>query len=149
MFSAHCLDRLVLLEGILEPYGYLSTVPDQEEPNMLVRFPECDGIFQQNNATRFTVRIVRAWFENHKPRLLHPWLPSSPYLNRTEHDWNHFDRHIKRMDPSPWTPRGIWYALESAWVEIPFETIRQFMQSLPRPLATVHTEICSYSGYIR
>ncbi|GBN57732.1 hypothetical protein AVEN_130996-1, partial [Araneus ventricosus] len=109
-------------------------------PYMRIIFPQNDGIYQQDNAKCHTARSVCAWFEEHQDEFtVLPWPGNSPDLNPIENLWDHLDRVVRAMDPQPRNLAQLATALESAWLNIPVNTFRNLIDSLPARLAAVRS----------
>ncbi|GBN66177.1 hypothetical protein AVEN_177704-1 [Araneus ventricosus] len=114
----------------------------------LVIFPQNDGIYQQDNARCHTARSVCAWFEEHQDEFtVLPWPANSTDLNPIENLWDHLDRVVRAMDPQPRNLARLATALESAWLNIPVNTFRNLIDSLPARLAAVRSAKGGYSGF--
>ena len=98
----------------------------------------------RNNAWCHTVGSVRVWFEEYQDEFtILPWLPNSPDLNSIENLWDHLD-WVCNMDPYPCNLEQLTTVLELAWLNIPVNSFRNLIDSLPVYLAAV----CSAkSGY--
>ncbi|GBM31547.1 hypothetical protein AVEN_247242-1 [Araneus ventricosus] len=106
------------------------------------------GIYQQDNARCHTARSVCAWFEEHQDEFtLLPWPANSLDLNPIENLWDHLDRVVRAMDPQPRNLAQLATALESVWLNIPVNTFRNLIDSLPARLAAVRSAKGGYSGF--
>ncbi|GBL83845.1 hypothetical protein AVEN_139613-1 [Araneus ventricosus] len=115
---------------------------------MRIIFPQNDGIYQQGNPRCHKARIVSAWCEEHQDEFtVIPWPANSPDLNLIENLWDHLDRVVRAMDPQPRNLAQMATALESAWLNIPVNTIRNLIDSLPVRLAAVRSAKGGYSGF--
>ncbi|GBM86966.1 hypothetical protein AVEN_156714-1 [Araneus ventricosus] len=115
---------------------------------MRIIFPQNDGIYQQDNARSHTARSVCAWVEEHQNEFtVLPWPANSPDLNPIENLWDHLDRVVRAMDPQPRNLAQLATALESAWLNIPVNTFRNLIDSLPARLAAVRSAKGGYSGF--
>ncbi|GBO20588.1 hypothetical protein AVEN_75193-1 [Araneus ventricosus] len=72
---------------------------------------------------------------------------NSPDLNPIENLWDHLDRVVRAMDPQPRNLAQLATALESAWLNIPVNTFRNLIDSLPARLAAVRSAKGGYSGF--
>ncbi|GBM97306.1 hypothetical protein AVEN_27072-1 [Araneus ventricosus] len=116
-------------------------------PYMRIIFPQNDGIYQQDNARCHTARSVCAWFEEHQDEFtVLPCPANSPDLNPIENMWDHLHRVVRAMDPQPRNLAQLATALESAWLNIPVNTFRNLIDSLPARLAAVRSAKGGYSG---
>ncbi|GBM39529.1 hypothetical protein AVEN_270712-1 [Araneus ventricosus] len=114
----------------------------------LVIFPQNDGIYQQDNARCHTARSVCTWFEEHQDEFtVLPCPANSPDLNPIENLWDHLDRVVRAMDTQPHNLAQLATALESAWLNIPVNTFRNLIDSLPARLAEVRSAKGGYSGF--
>ncbi|GBN52542.1 hypothetical protein AVEN_185532-1 [Araneus ventricosus] len=115
---------------------------------MRIIFPQNDGIYQQDNARCHTARSVCAWFDEHQDEFtVLLWPANSPDLNPIENLWDHLDRVVRDMDPQPRNLAQLATALESAWLNIPVNTFRNLIGSLPARLAAVLSAKGGYSGF--
>ncbi|GBO39347.1 hypothetical protein AVEN_237552-1 [Araneus ventricosus] len=74
-------------------------------------------------------------------------LPYSPDLNPIKNLWDHLDQVVRTMDPQPCNLAQLVTALESAWLNIPVNTFRSLIDSLPARLAAVRSAKGGYSGF--
>ncbi|GBN92122.1 hypothetical protein AVEN_80942-1 [Araneus ventricosus] len=104
----------------------------------LVNAPMLTAVHRRHNARCHTARNVCAWFEEHQDEFtVLPWPANSPDLNPVENLWDHLDRVASTMDPQPRNLAQLATALESAWLNIPVNTFRNLIDSLPARLAAV------------
>ncbi|GBM97248.1 hypothetical protein AVEN_254932-1 [Araneus ventricosus] len=95
-----------------------------------------------------TARSACAWFEEHQDEFtVLPWPANSPDLNPIENLWDHLDRVVRAMGPQPRNLAQLATALESAWLNIPVNTFRNLIDSLPARLAAVRSAKGGYSGF--
>ncbi|GBM11168.1 hypothetical protein AVEN_133905-1 [Araneus ventricosus] len=122
-----------------------TTITEMEEA---IDTLENDGIYQQDNARCHTARSVCAWFEDHQDEFtVLPWPANSPDLNPIENLWDYLDRIVRAMDPQPRNLAQLATALESAWLNIPVNTFRNLIDSLPARLAAVRSAKGGYYGF--
>ncbi|GBM46676.1 hypothetical protein AVEN_261055-1 [Araneus ventricosus] len=104
----------------------------------LVNAPMLTAVHRKDNARCHTARSVCAWFEEHRDEFTAlPWPANSPDLNPIENLWDHLDRVVRATDPQPRNLAQL--ALESAWLNIPVNTFRNLIDSLPARLAAVRS----------
>ncbi|GBM78043.1 hypothetical protein AVEN_44573-1 [Araneus ventricosus] len=126
----------------------VSSTTNAEQPYIRIIFPQNDGIYQQDNARCHTARSVCAWFEEHQDEFtVLPWPENSSDLNPIENLLDHLDRVVRAMDPQPHNLAQLATALESAWLNIPVNTFRNLIDSLPARLAAVRSAKGGYSGF--
>ncbi|GBN63347.1 hypothetical protein AVEN_136055-1 [Araneus ventricosus] len=114
-------------------------------------------IYQQDNARCppglkseewRTAPSVCPWIEEHQDEFtVLPWPANSPDLNTIENLRDHLDRVVRAMDPQPHNLAQLATALESVWLNIPVNTFRNLIDSLPARLAVVRSAKGGYSGF--
>ncbi|GBL86576.1 hypothetical protein AVEN_194831-1 [Araneus ventricosus] len=135
-------------QGATKSVSSSSVLADHVHSYMRIIFPQNDGIYQQDNARCHTARNVCAWFEEHQDEFtVLPWPANSPDLNPIENLWDYLDRVVRAMDPQPRNLAQLATALESAWLNIPVNTFRNLIDSLPARLAAVRSAKGGYSGF--
>ncbi|GBM02423.1 hypothetical protein AVEN_76475-1 [Araneus ventricosus] len=103
----------------------------------LVNAPMLIAVSLVTKARCHTACSVCAWFEEHQDEFtVLPWPANTPDLNPIENLWDHLDRVVRAMDPQPRNLAQLATALESAWLNIPLNTFRNLIDSLP---ATSHS----------
>ncbi|GBN05507.1 Transposable element Tc1 transposase [Araneus ventricosus] len=102
-FSWAALGPAVVVEQTMKAADYLNIIADQLSPYMAFVFPTGNGIFQQDKAPCYKVRIVLEWFEKHTDEFhLMSWPPNSPDLNPMEHIWDVMERQLRaQTSPCP------------------------------------------------
>ncbi|GBN76232.1 hypothetical protein AVEN_264024-1 [Araneus ventricosus] len=114
----------------------------------LVNAPTLTAVYRQDNARCHTARSVCAWFEEHQDEFtVLPWPANSPDLNPIEDLWDHLDRVVRAMDPQQRNLAQLATSLESAWLNIPVNTFRNLIDSLPARLAAVRSAKGGSSGF--
>ena len=106
---------------------------------MVAVYPSVNGFLQQDNAPYHKARIGQEWFHEHDSEFsLLRWRPvHSPDLNPIEHLWDEMERAIRSRDPLPANLTQLWEALESTSTNIPVESFRHLVESIPRRIEAV------------
>lgn len=65
MMSVHGVGRLHIVEGRMNQQQYVKVLEKKLLPELPIRFPNGDGIFQQDGAPCHTARSVKAFLEKH------------------------------------------------------------------------------------
>ena len=85
--------------GRLNAERYLDILENELKPSIeLLKTNENDLIFQQDNASCHTAKIVKRYFNEENIQLL-PWPAVSPDLSPIEHLWAHIDRKLYETPP--------------------------------------------------
>lgn len=91
-------------------------------------------IFQQYNVPKHTSRVAKQFFESKKIRLL-KWPHQSLNLNPIEHQWDHFERQIKRCKTA--NKRELIEKIKIEWAKIPLDVLINLFDSMPLRFAAV------------
>ena len=79
------LDPLVLIEGILNQFGYINILQKHLLPWINYKFYHRHYLFQQDNASIHTAKDVKTWMIQNNLNLLPKWPAQSSDLNLIEH----------------------------------------------------------------
>lgn len=135
LWAIFCWDTLgsfVHVEDTLTHTTYLDIVADHVHPFMNTVFLEGSGHFQQDNVPRYTADSVREWFEEHDSEFsVLTWPPNSPDLNPMEQLWNVLDKQVKSTESPPRSLEELRDLLLTCWCQIPQETFRGLVESMP------------------
>ncbi|GFY00657.1 transposable element Tcb1 transposase [Trichonephila clavipes] len=149
LWSGECFPGILWVhssfwKGTIDQYKHASVLADHVHPIMRIVFLQNNGIYQHANARYHSTDSVRAWFKEHQNEFtVLPWPTNSPDLNPIENLWNHPDRVVRTMDPH----QQLVKALESAWLNIPVNTFRNLIDSLPARLVAVRSAKGGYYGF--
>jgi transposase len=90
-------------------------------------------LFQQDNARPHTSKIATTFLEDNKVRIL-DWPAQSPDLNPIENLWHEVKMSVCRK-PKPSNLNDLKILVKQAWCDIPPETCRRLVDSMPDRVA--------------
>ena len=85
----------------------------------------------QDNARPHVARVCRQFLDEEGINAV-DWPARSPDLNPIEHVWDIMYRRIRHRAATPQTVQELTNALIQVWQEIPQDTIRRLIRSMPR-----------------
>ncbi|KAG7484209.1 hypothetical protein MATL_G00046870 [Megalops atlanticus] len=88
-------------------------------------------LLMQDNAQHHVDREFRQFLDDERIDYI-DWPSRSPDLNPIENLWDIMYRHIRRRQVAPQTVKELTDALVQVWEEIPQDTIRHLIRSMPR-----------------
>ncbi|GFW86978.1 transposable element Tcb1 transposase [Trichonephila clavipes] len=68
-------------------------------------------------------------------------------LSPIENMWSMVAQRLTQITPLSATPDQLWQRVEAAWSAVPQEHIQCLFESMPRRVAVVISNNCSYSSY--
>ena len=87
-------------------------------------------IFQQDNASIHTARIIKEYFSQQQLTILE-WPANSPDLNPIENLWAIVKRRLDQFENRPKTFDELWEQVQQVWEKISQEDIESLYDSLP------------------
>lgn len=102
-------------------------------------------IFQQDNASCHTARLVKDWFDESGMQVM-SWPAQSPDLNPIEHLWDHLKKEI-RKGPQPNSLDELWERIQDKWEAISADTCKNLVRSMSRRLEAVRKAKGGYTRY--
>ena len=100
--------------------------------------------FQQDNDPKHTSKLVKDWLQDHMVTTLH-WPSQSPDLNPIENLWGELKRRIGKQTFQ--NANQLWDFVQKTWYEIPVETCRKLISSMPKRMDKVLKNRGGYTGY--
>lgn len=88
-------------------------------------------LLMHDNARPHVARVCRQYLEDEGIETIE-WPSRSPDLNPIEHLWDIMFRSIRRRQVAPQTVQQLRDALTQIWEEMPQDTIRRLIRSMPR-----------------
>ena len=108
-----CID---LLENSLTPTTHMLTMPDGQ-------------IFQYDNTTFHTSRLVKEWFKEEGITFTE-WPAQPPNLNPIQNLWDQFKTMVQEENSTNVTK--VWSAEKAAWQSFPLDKLIILINSMPR-----------------
>ena len=128
-----CISRkgmgiLEKVEGRLDGNGYINILENALIPTRDMLSMPRGWIFQQDNATCHTSRLVKQWFNDENVTVMN-WPAQSPDLNPLENLWDHLKRVVHKNNPH--NVKEVWTVINEAWNEFPHERLLKLIDSMP------------------
>lgn len=134
-FSGNGVGKMALIKNTVNNKVYKTVLRRALVPSIQKLHPDGVYVFQQDNASCHVAKPVKEWFERHSIQYIDNWPAQSPDLNPIENLWDYIDRKIRDKQYSD--KKQLWNAVKNAWREIPLETLRLYVDSMPRRLEAV------------
>lgn len=119
--------------------SYIRILDNIMLPSVTMLYPQ-NFIFQQDNCSIHTSRIVTNWINEHNINVL-PWPSKSPDLNPIENAWSMIVKNIYNRPGNrhfrPANAEELWGAIENAWDNINVDYTRTLVSSMRRRLQGV------------
>ena len=103
-------------------------------------------IFQQDNATIHTTKMLQEWFSR-QPFTLLPWLAQSLDLNPIEHLWSILKRRLIRYKRPPTGLIELWDRVVEVFYSITLDDCRQLVENMPNRIAAVKAAKGKWTKY--
>ncbi|GFY26184.1 transposable element Tc1 transposase [Trichonephila clavipes] len=131
--SWHGLGPLVTLHDKVKAAHYVNILGDQVHPFVQTSFPGECPLYQDDNASIHTAKIIQEWFAEREGEVGHlDWPPQSPDLNIIEHLWGYLESKLRARFPPPSTISALESALHEEWLHIPLQVVHDLYGSIPR-----------------
>ncbi|KAK7101452.1 hypothetical protein V1264_019834 [Littorina saxatilis] len=135
--------QLVEVPGRLNAQHY---VQDILQPHALPLLAAPRAQFQHDNAKPHTARLTTNFLAANNVNTL-PWPSLSPDLNPIEHAWDELGRRLNARVNAPPNRRQLFQALQQEWDNIPQQTLRRLIASMPRRCQAVIDSRGSHTRY--
>ena len=101
------------------------------QPHALPLLATPQAQFQHDNARPHTARLTTNFLATNNVNTL-PWPSLSPDLNPIEHVSDDLGRRLSARVNAPANRRELFQALQQEWTNIPQQTLRRLIASMPR-----------------
>ncbi|MBJ5464094.1 transposase, partial [Salmonella enterica subsp. enterica serovar Derby] len=130
-FSWFGLGPLVPVVGNMNSAMYVDILDNDALPTLWQYFGEGPFLFQQDNCSIHTSRLVQPWFDEMGVQKLY-WPSQNPDLNPIEHLWDELERRLRSQPNRPSSLPALISAVMDTWQSIPMATYQKLVESLPR-----------------
>jgi transposase len=130
-FGFNGVGNLAQIKGLMDANQFISIMKTNlmQSVKKIKGFYDYDIIFQQDNDPKHTCDMVVKWFEEKGITVLN-WPSYSPDLNPIENLWAILKSSI--ADRNPTNEAELFALVNKAWDEIPNETLKNLVKSMPR-----------------
>ena len=97
--------------------------------------PSCI-IFQQDNASIHTTKMLQEWF-SWQPFILLPWPTQLPDLNPIEHIWSILKQRLNQYEKPPTGLMDLWDHVIEVFHSITPNDCRRLIESMPHRITTI------------
>ena len=119
----------VKVNGRLDVKGYVGILENALIPSTHTLSMPRNWIFQQDNATCHTSRLVQQWFHNENVTVME-WPAQSPDLDPIENMWDHLKRFVHEKNPA--NMGELWTAINDVWKEFRHNCLVNLIDTMPR-----------------
>lgn len=127
--------NIQFIQGTLKAADYITLLETHLEP-VINDLAEGLPLFQQDNASIHRARATVQWL-NTNLQWVNDWPSKSPDLNPIENLWGIVARAIYRHGRQFEDVQELKEAITTAWNEIPLETLRKLINSMPNRVQAV------------
>lgn len=127
--------ELVVLNGRQNSNHYLQLLKDQK-PKMSDKLQQQPFIFQQDNASIYTAKVIKDWFRNENMQVL-DWPALSPDLNIIENAWGWLTRAVYGGGKQYSSSNELICAIHRHWNAMPMSVVKNLYKSMPKRLIEV------------
>ena len=120
---------LVILEGRQDAEKYKELLI-KEKPKIRAVMKNQKYIFQQDNASIHTAKIIKEWFLSNKIDVM-DWPSLSPDLNIIENVWGYLSRQVYANGKQYNTKEELKNSILDCWKKIPQDYIQKLYSSIP------------------
>jgi transposase len=136
-FTAHGVGHLHRITGIMDQHVYKQILVHHLRPSLRQLGGMNKLLFQQDNDPKHTAKSIQSYIKQAGYKCLEDWPSQSPDLNPIENLWQELNRLLRQMRPLPKNKDDLFKLLEQAWEEIPQDTLKALVHSMPRRIQAV------------
>ena len=135
--TSHGPGLVYKIEGRLNQHGYHQIL--EQTIDGIIRKYNLDAtkvIFQQDNASIYTTKMMQEWFSRQSFSLL-MWPTQSPDLNPIEYLWAILKRRLNQYDSPPIGMIELWERVVQVFSSITTHDCRRLVESMPKRMEAV------------
>lgn len=127
--------KLVVLNGRQKALDYIELLKNQKR-KISTKLARRSFIFQQDNASIHTAKVVKAWFQREHIQVL-DWPALSPDLNIMENAWGWLARKVYEGGRQYDSINELISAIHRTWDAMPMNVVKNLFDSMPKRLIEV------------
>lgn len=109
--------------------------------------PECDVVFQHDNAPGHCAKSVKNWLQT-QPFQTMEWPAQSPDINPIENVWAYLKMKLQnKYSAPPTTITDLWQRVQEQWYSITPEYCENVVLSMPKRIQTITKVKGSWTKY--
>ena len=135
--TSHGPGLVYKIEGHLNQHGYCQIL-EQTIDGIIIKY-KLDGtkfIFQQDNASIHTTKMMQEWFSRQSFSLL-TWPAQSLDLNPIKHLWAILERRLNQYDSPPKGMIELWELVVQVFPSITTHDCKRLVESMPKRMEAV------------
>jgi len=136
-FTAHGVGDLHWIRTTMDQKVYKQILVHHMRPSIQRLGGRHRLFFQQDNDPKHTAGSIQAYIQRAGYKYLVGWPSQSPDLNPIENLWQELNRLLRQKRPLPKNKDDLFALLQQTWKELPQDTLRNLVHSMPSRIQAV------------